>query len=100
MHIHDSPLEQPRDTIALGDFTADVRGVLRRLRENGQPLVVTENGEAAMVLITPDEFQELRYRQKFVSAVLEGLDDVRSGRVVDDDGLGPELDAEFGALAP
>jgi len=91
--------EPPQETVALGDFTADIQGVLQRLRESGQPLVVTENGEPAMVIVTPDEFHSLRYREQFVSAILSGLEDVKAGRVVTDDEFGAELDAEFGPLA-
>lgn len=98
MHPQAHLAEQPQETVALGDFKADVSDVLRRLRENGQALVVTENGEAAMVLVTPDEFQALRYHDRFVEAVLTGLEDVHAGRTINDEDLGRELDAEFGPL--
>ncbi len=98
MYTHAQRLEQPEETVALGDFTADIPGALRRLRENGQALVVTEKGEPAMVLVTPDEFHALRYRERIVAAVLRGQEDVKAGRVVDDDEFGRELDEEFGPL--
>ncbi len=89
---------QPGETVARADFTADIPGVLKRLHENGQAVVVTENGEETMVVLTPAEFHALRYRNEFVSAVFAGLDDIEEGHVTDDDEFGRELDAEFGPL--
>ena len=35
-----------------------------------------------MVLMTPEEFHELRYRERFVAAVERGLADVEAGRSI------------------
>ncbi len=71
--------------------------VLRRLRTEQRPIVITLNGKPAAVLITPEEFDRLYERERFVEAVGKGLADAEAGRVVDDEALSGELDAEFGA---
>ena len=48
-------------------------------------------------MITPEEFDRLYERERFVEAVGKGLADAEAGRVVDDEALSGELDAEFGA---
>jgi len=50
------------------------------------------------VLITPEDFDRMREPDRFIEAVSAGLADSAAGRVIDDEGLGAELDAEFGPL--
>ena len=40
----------------------------------------------------------MRERQAFLEAVAQGLADVQAGRVVSDEELSKQLDAEFGPL--
>lgn len=44
------------------------------------------------------EFDRMRERQAFLEAVAQGLADVQTGRVISDDELRKQLDAEFGPL--
>jgi prevent-host-death family protein len=66
---------------------------LRQLHETQRPIVVTQNGRPAAVLITPDDFDRLRELDQFLDAVHEGLADSEAGRVIDDASLTVELDA-------
>ena len=56
------------------------------------------NGKPAGVLITPEEFDRMRERDRFAEAVSAGLADSAAGGVIDDEELGAELDAEFGSV--
>jgi PHD/YefM family antitoxin component YafN of YafNO toxin-antitoxin module len=60
--------------------------------------VITQNGKPTAVLITPEEFDRLHERDRFLAAVREGLADSEAGRIVDDRVLTDELEAEFGAV--
>ena len=51
-----------------------------------------------IVPITPEDFDRIQERSRFLDAVREGLADSEAGRLIDDDELGAELDAEFGPL--
>ncbi|HEX9734344.1 MAG TPA: type II toxin-antitoxin system Phd/YefM family antitoxin [Thermoanaerobaculia bacterium] len=86
------------DIVPLADFKAHASQLFRRLREDQRPLVITQNGKPAGVLITPEEFDRIRERESFVAAVREGLADSAAGRLIDDGDLDAELDAEFGTL--
>lgn len=92
------PLSTAEDIVSLNDFKARASQLLRQLREGQRPLIVTLNGKPAAVLITPEEFDRIRERDLFTDSVLQGLADSESGRLLDDDELGAELDAEFGPL--
>ena len=45
----------------------------------------------------PEKSARLYERERFVEAVGKGLADAEAGRVVDDEVLSAELDAEFGS---
>jgi len=85
------------DILPIGEFKTHASRVLRRLRATQRPIVITLNGKPAAVLITPEEFDRLYERERFVEAVGQGLADSEAGRVVEDEALSGELDAEFGA---
>jgi prevent-host-death family protein len=81
------------DILAIGEVKAQLSRVLRQLHETQRPIVVTQNGRPAAVLITPDEFDRLRELDRFLDAVHEGLADSEAGRVINDASLTAELDA-------
>lgn len=60
---------------------------------------MTQNGKAAAVMLSPEDFDRLTTQARFVAAVQDGLSDLAAGRVVSDEALGHRLDARFGALS-
>ena len=86
------------DIVPLAEFKAHASRLFRQLRKEQRPMVITQNGKPAAVLITPEEFDRIGERTRFVEAVREGLTDSDAGRLIDDGQLGQELDVEFGRL--
>ena len=70
------------DIVPVSDFKAQAADWLKRVAETGQPVVITQNGKAAGVLVSPAEFDRLTERARFLGAVDEGLADEKAGRVV------------------
>ncbi len=70
------------DIIPVGKFKAGLALYLRELHKNQNALIITQNGKPAGVLISPEEFDELRYTQRFVKSVTEGLNDAEKGNVM------------------
>ena len=91
------PLRVSRDIIPIARFKSQASRILRQLREDQRPIVVTQNGKPAAVLITPEELDRLQEHERFLTAVQEGLADSEADRLIDDDALEAELDAK---LAP
>src|SRR5262249_27560323 len=89
-------LQISEDILPIGEFKTRASQVLRTLRESQRPVVITQNGKPTAVLITPEEFDRLHERERFLEAVREGLADSEAGRVVDDKVLTRELDAALG----
>lgn len=94
------PMNLAEDILPLGEFKTHASQVLRKLHDSHRPVVITQNGRPAAVLITPEEFDRIRERERFLSAVREGLADADAGRMIDDEELERELDQEFGRLEP
>ena len=92
------PFSIAEDIVPLNDFKARASQLFRRLREGQRPMIITQNGKPAAVLITPEEFDRIRERDRFAEAVSAGLADTAADRLIVDEELGAELDAEFGPL--
>lgn len=90
------PMQISLDIVPLARFKSQASEILRRLRDEKRPVVVTQHGQPAAVLITPEEFDRLQEHGRFMSAVQEGLADSEAGRLIEDEALAAELDAEFG----
>jgi prevent-host-death family protein len=69
------------DIVPVSDFKAQAAEWLKRVADTRQPIVITQNGKAAGVLLSPALFDELVERTRFESALDAGLADADAGRV-------------------
>ena len=89
-------LRVAEDIVPLSDFKARASELLKRLAETGAPIVITQNGRAAGVLLSPAEFDALTERIRFVNAVAKGLEDAESGKVVTHESMAAEVQTRYG----
>ena len=54
---------------------------MKHVAETGQPVVITQNGKAAGVLVSPSEFDRLCERAGLLEAIDAGLADEKAGRI-------------------
>lgn len=85
--------------VPISEFKADAAQWLRKLADGGAPVVVTQNGRPAGVLLSPLAFDELTESARFVAAVAEGLADAEAGRVRPHAAVARQLRARFGRKA-
>jgi prevent-host-death family protein len=85
------PINISQNIVSLSDFKSKASKMLHEIQSSHRPLVITQNGKAAAVLISPSDFDLLTEQVRFVDAVQRGLADVQSGRVLPDEDLGKEL---------
>ena len=71
-----------QDFVPVSELKADAADVLRRLAETDAPVVVTQHGRPAGVLLSPRAFDELSERGRFVAALNRGMAEAVAGRVV------------------
>lgn len=72
-----------RDIQPISNLKRRTAELLRQLKETGDPIVLTRNGEPAAVIQDPAAYQELtdlRARLETILAVREGIADMERGR--------------------
>jgi len=84
------------DFVPVSEFKAQAAEWLRKAAESGAPIVVTQNGKPAGVLLSPQAFDALTEKARFVAAVDEGLADAEAGRVHSHAVVKKRLKARFG----
>lgn len=67
------------DIVPVAEFKTGISKYLKSLKETGHPLIITQNGKPAGVLITPNEYDHLTYQHQFTESVNQGLKDLESG---------------------
>lgn len=86
------------DIVPLGELKSSASRLLRQLKETHRPLVITQNGRPAAVMLRPEDFDALVERQRFVESVERGLRDVEEGRTYTEEEVEARLMADFGEL--
>src|SRR5580765_5722378 len=76
-------LRVSEDIVPIGEFKGQAARWLRRVSETGQPVVITQNGKPAGVLLSPSGFDRLQERQAFLESIAKGVGDADAGRVMD-----------------
>jgi len=69
--------------VPLGEFKAQAAKLLKRIGESGEPMVITQNGRPAGVLVSPKEYDRIVERHRFLESIAAGLADAEAGRVID-----------------
>lgn len=77
------PMRVSEDIVPIGEFKGQAARWLRRVAETGQPVVITQNGRPAAVLLAPSEFDRLQERQRFLESIASGVADADAGRLMD-----------------
>ena len=68
--------------VPLGEFKAQAARLLKKIGESGEPMVITQNGRPAGVLLSPREYDRLQERHRFFESIAAGLADAEAGRVI------------------
>lgn len=63
-------IDVTEDIVPIAHFKTHASEHIRTIHRTGRPMVITQNGRAAAVVLTPEEFEELGYRA-FVRAKVE-----------------------------
>jgi prevent-host-death family protein len=73
-------LDIANDIRSLSDFKRHTSELLERLKKSGNPLVLTINGKAEVVIQDAEAYQELLERVETIKGIPRGLADVKAGR--------------------
>lgn len=70
------------DVVPLGDMKVNPGRVVRRIDETGRPVLLTSHGRGVAVVQALGEFEAAQEERDFMRAVVAGLADVETGRVM------------------
>lgn len=90
-----------RDIQSLSVFKRDTAKFRRQLKKTRQPIVLTVNGKADMVLIDADSYDEyLRDKDQIdmIASVNRGIDDMLSGRTKPAEQVFREFEEKYKSL--
>ena len=90
------PIQLANDIVSVGELKVQAARLLKRIHQDRRPIVITQHGKPAAVMLAPEDFDRLAEHARFVSAVREGLSDSEKGKLVDDADLDAELEAAIG----
>ena len=77
-------LKLSKDVVTLAEFKNQATALLERLGSSSRPLLITQNGKPAGVLLSPAEFDRTQEREsvRFVASVNRGLSDADGGKIL------------------
>lgn len=79
------PIRVSEGIVPVGEFKARAARFIKEIRAKATPLVITQNGRPAAVVLSPEAYDEMRERQDYIEAIAAGLADAVAGRVVNHD---------------
>jgi prevent-host-death family protein len=85
-----------KNFVPVSEFKAQAADWLKAIAADDAPVVVTQNGRPAAVVLSPRAYDQLTEQARFVSSVKEGITDVEAGRVVDSGTLKAQLRSRYG----
>lgn len=74
------PISISNDIVPIAEFKTRLSKWFNNLSKTGHPLIITQNGKPAGVLLSPQEYDELVYKKIFLDSVSRGISDADSGR--------------------
>lgn len=83
------------DSQPAADLQTQAEGLLRRVRETKRPVILTQGGKEAAVLVDIHTYQSLLEELDLLRDVHRGLADVEAGRVVPHDEARARLLARY-----
>ncbi len=78
--VSNKDVDLAEDLVPINEFRSRTSKLLESMAKEGRTLVITQNGKAAAVVMSPREFDALRYRQRFVEEIARAVADVEAGR--------------------
>lgn len=73
-------IDVAEDIVPIGDFKTHASEHIRNIHRTGRPMVITQNGRPAAVVMTPEEFEELGHRAFVRAKVAAGIQSAEQGR--------------------
>ncbi len=81
------------DIIPVSDLRQDAAKVLKRIRDSKKPLVITQRGRAAAVMLSVEAFEQLEREKELLRPLARAEREIEAGEGYDLDSVLAEADA-------
>ena len=85
-----------RDVKPVSEFRANAAELIEQVRSNRRPLVLTQRGHSAAVVLDVEDFEEMVEELELLRDVRTAVEQVESGRVLSNRAAKAELRKRFG----
>jgi prevent-host-death family protein len=85
--------------IPVTDLRQDAAAALKRLKTSKQPVVITQRGRAAAVLLSMEEYERGEHERQLLRLMARGEQEIALGKGFDLDAVLAEADEILGATA-
>ena len=79
--------------VPVTDLRQDAAGVLKRLKKSQDPLVITQRGRAAAILLSLDAYERSQQEREILRLLARGENEIAAGRAYSLDSVMKEADA-------
>lgn len=80
------------DIIPISDLRQDAAAVLRRIRNIGRPLVITQRGRAAAVMLSMEAYERVEHQLRLLRLFARGEKEITAGEGHNLDSVLAEVD--------
>jgi prevent-host-death family protein len=81
------------DVVPVSDLRTKTSQIIARARQTKQPVLVTQRGRSAIVLLDVIEYQRQQRKMALLEHIAAGKEDVASGRVYSQEQVEADLEA-------
>lgn len=82
--------------IPVTDLRQDAAAALKRLHASKQPVVITQRGRAAAVLLSMEEYERGEHERQLLRLIARGEQEIAAGKGIDLDSVLAEADRLLG----
>jgi len=81
------------EIIPVSDLRQDAAAILKRIRESSEPLIVTQRGRAAAVMLSIESFERADHERQLLRELLRGEKEIAAGASHDLESVLAEADS-------
>ncbi len=70
-------------TIPVTDLRQDAAAALKRMRDSGQPIVITQRGRAAAVMVSVEAYKAAEHERQLLRLLAKGDREIEAGKGFD-----------------
>ena len=83
-----------KDLVSLSDFRGAYKKYITRISEEQNSIILTQNGKAAAVLVSPGEYDQLTQKNEVLNLIATRLQEISNNTfVVNEDEMWKELES-------